>query len=171
MRIRSFLVGFRFCLLIAIPALTQQEEKIVIGALLQIGMPKDSAISRIAERGLTVTENEATRTWLVTEKNDRNEYDVLGTLQFTNSRLSWTSHRLTTSTDPGAAKLVRNLYFVLKAFEDQDKTACTIETKNTENPDMDSKSLLIRCGKRTAVLAVASYKDQRPAASLEEAIL
>lgn len=170
MRILSFLVGLLFCLSAAIPVPTQQEEKIVIGAPLQIGMSKDSAISRIAERGLTVTQYEATGMWFVTEKNDRNEYDVVGTLQFTNSRLSWASRRLTTSTDAGAAKLVRNLYFVLKAFEDQGNTACTIETKNTETPDADDKSLLIRCGKRTALLGVGTYKDQRPAATLDEAI-
>lgn len=97
MRIISFLVGVLFCLLAAIPVATQQEEKIVIGAPLQIGMSKDAAISRIAERGLTVTENEATGTWLVTDKNDRDEYDLVGTLKFTNSRLSWASHRLTSS--------------------------------------------------------------------------
>jgi hypothetical protein len=168
MRIPSFLLGVLSCLLVVLPAMTQQEERIVIGVPLQIGMSKDTAINRIAERGLTITENEGM--WLVTEKNDRNEYDVVGTLKFANSRLSWASRRWISSTDAGAAKVVRNLYFVLKSFEDQDNTSCTIGTKNVENQDTDSKALLIRCGKRTAMLAVAAYKDQRPEASLDETI-
>ena len=166
---RNFVIGILCgavaCLLV-VPASTQQTDKIVVGTVpLEIGMAKEAVMSRIAEAGLNLAQGE-NENWLVTEKNDR----ILGTLNFANSRLSWASHRWTTSSDAGAAKLGRSLYFVLKSFEDQGNTSCAIETKNLENPDWDNKSIVIHCGKRTAVLAVSTLKDQRPQASLDEVI-
>src|SRR5260370_39171796 len=108
--------------------------------------------------------------WIWSEKNDRNEYDIMGVLTFTDSRLSWASRSWATSTDAETAKLARSFYFLLKSFEDNGKTSCVIETEKQESPDLDNKQLSIHCGKRTATLYVTAYKDQRPAASLDEMI-
>jgi hypothetical protein len=168
----NFSIGVLFGLLIAVPvAFTQQQpERIVIGAPLQIGMAKDTAISRIVEQGFTVNKVKDEEMWIVSKKNDHNEYDTVGTLSFTDSHMSWASRSWATSTDAETARLARSFYFLLKSFEDHGNTSCIIETEKQESPDLDNKQLSIHCGKRTATLYVTAYKDQRPAASLDETI-
>jgi hypothetical protein len=172
--IRNLAIGILLGFLVAVPiAYTQQQpERIVIGETpLQIGIARDSAISQIAEHGLTVNKmNGEEEMWIVSRKNDRNEYDTLGMLTFINSRLSGASRSWASSTDPATTKLARNFYFLLKSFEDDGNTSCTIATQKQESPDFDNKQLLIHCGKRTAMLYVTAYKDQKPAATLSETI-
>ncbi len=149
--------------------MTQQAEQFEIGGVpLQIGMAKDTVLSRITERGLTLSK-ESGGSLFVMEKNDRNEYHGTGALTFKDSRLMWAS--LTwDGDDAGAAKLARSLYFLLNSFEKQGNTSCTIETTERESPELDNKSVEIHCGKRTAALYTVAYKEQRPVASLDETI-
>jgi hypothetical protein len=107
---------------------------------------------------------------IVTQKNGHGEYDTVGTLTFTNSRLWWASRPWDSSSDPAAAKLARNFYFLLKSFEDDGNTSCTINTKSNEAADLDHKAIEIHCGKRVATLYVIAYKDQQPQATLDETI-
>jgi hypothetical protein len=172
----GLLCGFLICALLVLPGMTQQAEQIVIGGVpLQIGMAKDTVLSKIAERGFSLTSGNnlsssaASPTLFVREKNDRGDYDVVGAVTFKDSRLFWAS-RTWGDEDAGAAKLVRNLYFLLNSFEKQGNTSCTIETREQESPDLNSKSVDIHCGKRTASLYTVAYKEQRPVANLDETI-
>jgi len=61
-------------------------------------------------------------------------------------------------------------YFLLKSFEDNGKTSCTISTETREAPELDHKSIEILCGKRVATLFVTAYKNQGPSATLDENI-
>jgi hypothetical protein len=171
---RNLIFGVLLGILVAVPiAYTQQQrpESIEIGGvLLHIGMPQDSVISKIAESGLTVTHVNYSTNWVVSQKNDKNEFDALGMLAFTDSRLTWASRSWGDSADSGAAKLARSFYFLLKSFEDAGNTSCTISTHTQEAPDLDQKSTDIRCGKRAVAFYVVAYKDQRPTATLDETI-
>lgn len=75
-------------------------------------------------------------------KNNREEYDALGSVAFTDSRLSWASKTWATGSDAESAKLARSFYFLVKSFEDRGNKSCVIETKKRESPDLDSKQLL-----------------------------
>jgi hypothetical protein len=169
---RNLFIGLLLGFLIAVPiAHTQQQpESIVVGVPVQIGMAKDVAISQIAEHGLTVTQLQGSEQWIVQQKNDQNQYDIVGALTFNNSRLSWASRTWVSNADPAAAKLARNFYFLVKSFEDHGNTSCVIDTQKQEGPDFDHDSLSVHCGRRTATLYVTKYKDQQPATSLDETI-
>jgi hypothetical protein len=171
---RNLFIGLLIGFLLAVPiAYTQQQpESIEVGGvLLRLGMAQDSAISKIAEKGgLTINKVNDSHNWLVSRKNDKGEYDAVGMLLFTESRLSWVSRSWAYSTDPGAAKIARNVYFLLKSFEDEGNTVCIVETSTNEGPDVDNRGIRIQCRRREARLFVTAYKGQATAASLDEAI-
>jgi hypothetical protein len=171
--VRNLLIGVLMGLLVAGPiAYTQQppESIEVGGVLLQIGTPKDSVISKLAQKGLMITPVKDSDSVAVQAKNEHGDYDVVGMLSFTNSRLRWASRSWDYSSDPGAAKLARSFYFLLKSFEENGNTSCTISTKTQEATELDHKSIEILCGKRVATLFVTTYKNQRPSATLDENI-
>jgi hypothetical protein len=172
----GLLCGILICCLVVVPAMTQQAEQIAIGGVpLQIGMAKDAVLNKITQRGFDITSGEIvtsgslSESLFVREKNNRNEYEVVGAFTFKDSRLFWAS-RTWDGQDAGAAKLARNLYFLLNSFEKQGNTSCTIETREQERPELDSKTTEIHCGKRTASLYAVAYKEQRALANLEETI-
>jgi hypothetical protein len=171
---RNALVGLVLGLImgLSIAYTQQQQERIYIGeAAVQIGMLKETVISKLAEKGYHLSKVEGREEWAVQEKNEQtNLWDVRGMLDFANGRLSWASRSWVSSFDPGSAKLVRNLYFLAKSFEDSGNTGCTIETNSNEAPEFESKGVKIRCAKRAASLYVAKYKEQEPATSLDETI-
>ena len=157
---------------LSIASTQQQQERVYVGTVpVEIGMPKETVISKLAERGYHLSKVEGKEQWAVQEKNEQtNLWDVRGMLTFTNGRLTWASRSWVSTFDPGSANLVRNFYFLAKSLEDSGKTACTIETNSTETPEFDSKGVKIRCARRTASLYVAKYKEQEPATSLDETI-
>jgi hypothetical protein len=160
----GLLCGVLVCSLVVVPAVTQQSEQVEVGGVpLQIGMAKDAVLSRIAAKGLNVTQQGEDETWAVDEKQD-----FVGTLKFTSSHLSLASLRWATSSDVEAAKVARKLYFVLKSFEAQSNASCAIEAKNTDNPEWNSTVVLIHCGRRTASLGVLAHKDGQPQTILDE---
>ena len=172
---RKFAIGLLLGFLVAVPIAVhpqQQPERIVVGVPLQIGMPKETVISQIVERGFSPkkTEGAAEETWTVSRKDDPNEDDPVGVLVFTNARLSWASRAWASSAEPQTAKLARSFYFLLKSFEQKGNTSCTIDTVNGEGPSTDFKQLSIHCGGRTATLYVTKLKDQQPSVSLDEQI-
>jgi hypothetical protein len=130
---RNISIGILIGLMITAPfAFTQQPlETIFIEAPLQIGMAKDTALSRIAEQGLTLSKAGNQESWFIVKKNDRGEYDALGSVAFTDSRLSWASKTWATGSDAESAKLARSSYFLVKSFEDRGTKSCVIETKKT----------------------------------------
>ncbi len=170
---RHLLVGLFLGIFIAVSiANTQQQpEHIYIGTTIQIGMTKDAAISQLAEKGYHVTKPEGSETWFVFQKDEHsNEFEDEASLAFTNGRVTFASRRWAYTTDPGSAKLARNLYFLVKSLEESDNTACAVETKAQESPELDSKGIMIRCGKKTVQVNVAKYKEQLPETVLDEYI-
>lgn len=172
---RNLIVGMLFgILIVAVPtAFTQQEsERIYIGADLQLGMAKDSVISKVAEQGLKVTKvQELGESWIVTEKNEKtNEYDAVGMLTFSNGRLSWASRTWIANWDANSAKLAKNMYFLAKSLEDSGNSICTLETQSGETPDLLSKSTLIHCGRRTISVNLSRIKEQNEETQLVEVV-
>jgi hypothetical protein len=169
---RNLSIGIVIGLLIAVPVARtgQQPEQIVVGALLQLGMTEDAAVRKVAEAGLTINKAKNNDIWVVSKKNELNEYDNVGFLTFKDSRLVWASRSLMNSGDIGAVKLIRNLYFLVKSYEDMGNTSCTLETQKQEGLEIDNKELMVHCGRRTAALYVVTYKDQQPRANLDESI-
>src|SRR5215813_10123870 len=149
----GLLCSVLICGLLVVPGMTQQQaERIEVGGVpLQIGMAQDTVVSQLTQNGLEVRKGENGSSWPVFKRNGPN-YDVMGALAFTNSRLIW-ANRTLDDEDLGAAKLVCDFYFLMKSFEKQGNKSCTIETKEQESPDFDSKSVLIQCGKRIAKLS------------------
>jgi hypothetical protein len=170
---RNLLIGLLLGLLIAVPVTypQQQPEQIYIGmTTLQLGMAKDRAISQLAEKSYHLSKLEGQDEWVVDQKNDQNKFEPIGTLTFTNGPLTWASRTWASTTEPGSAKLVRSLYFLVKSFEDSGNAACTIESETREAQELDSKVVSIHCGKRTARMHSVKYKDQEPETTLDETI-
>ncbi|HVS89220.1 MAG TPA: hypothetical protein VHF01_13495 [Candidatus Acidoferrum sp.] len=97
---------------------TQAEPaRIWVGTELQLGMPKDSVITKVAEGGYEIKRATAIEGdyWTITKKNEKNEYDLVGTVTFRGGKLDWAEHTLYSSFDQSAAKFARNLYFALRA--------------------------------------------------------
>jgi hypothetical protein len=122
--------------LVVVPGMTQQQaEQIEIGGVhFQIGMAKDTALSRITNGGLDPEEavaksgnSEEVETIAVIQKND-----LLGLLGFTNSRLSLATRRWD-SDDTGAAQLARKFCYLLNSFEKQGSTSSTIKNYEGES--------------------------------------
>jgi hypothetical protein len=173
-RTRTFLLGVMVGLLLIVPIVyaQQQPERIVIGVPVQIGDSQDSTITRIAANSdvrVSAIKDEP-GTWTVTRMNDRKEYEVAGMLQFRDSHLSWASRTWADSNDAASARLMRNFYFLLKSFEANGNTACTIATEKTDTPTIESDQVSINCGRRTAAMYVSKYKEQEPTVSLDEQI-
>jgi hypothetical protein len=161
-------------LLVSVPiAYTQQQsERIFVGSIsLQLGTEKDAVISKLAERGFRLSKLPSSESWVVDQKNvETGEYDILGTLQFTNGRLMSASRHWAESWDIGSAKVGKNLYFLVKSFEEAGNIACSIETKSQESPDFDSKETLIHCGRRMIIIDVNKYKEQREETQVTETL-
>jgi hypothetical protein len=178
---KNLLLGLVFGILLAsVPqAYTQQEqERIYIGATtsLQLCMEKDAVISKLAERGYTLTkvqntENSLTENWMVREKNDQaHEYDSLGYLTFKDGHLASASRVWADNWDAGSARVGRNLYFLVKSFEESGNTACSLEAKPQEGLEFDSKASLIHCGRRTITVDANKYRDQREETQVVETV-
>jgi hypothetical protein len=173
---RNFWIGVLIGLLIAVPiAYTQeQRERIVIAVPLEIGMEKEAVISRIAEQGFVTNKVQGAvqekESWVITKKNDPSGNNPVGTLMFDKSRLSWASRAWADSTDSGAVKVTRNLYFLLKSFEEHRNTSCSIETTTVDTPNMNNKEVAIHCGKRTALLNVYAMNEKEPIVTVDETI-
>jgi hypothetical protein len=169
---RNISIGILIGLMIAAPfAFTQTApETITIEVPLQIGVPKETAINRLAEQGLRLTKLKDQEIWLISKKNG-SDYEFVGSVSFADSRL-WSATRswATTSTDTESAQLARSFYFLIRSFENGGNKSCVIDTMKNESPDYDFKELSIHCGKRTAKLDVTFYKGQPMSVSLDETI-
>jgi hypothetical protein len=164
-------------LLASTPAYTQQEsERINIGDIsLRLGMEKDGVISKLAERGYRVSKLESSESqsesWIVSLKNEKaDDYDILGTVDFRNGRLSWANRNWAESWDSGSAKVGKNLYFLVKSFEETGNTSCSIESKSQEAPEFDSKTTMLHCGKRMVTISVSKYKEQHEETQVVETV-
>jgi hypothetical protein len=165
-------------LLASVPlAYTQQpQERIYAGNVsLQLGMEKDAVISKLAEHDYKLTKLQSSESpgesWIVSQKNEQTgEYDLIATLQFKNGRLLWALRELAESWDTGSAKVGKNLYFLIKSFEESGNTACSVETKSQEAPDFDSKETLIHCGRRMVTVGVSKYKEQHEETLVSETV-
>lgn len=176
---KNLLLGLVLGILLAsVPrAYTQQEpERISVGTTsLQLGMEKDAVISKLAERGYKLTKlqrlENSSEGWIVSEKNEQSgEYDILATLDFSNGRLSWALREWAENWDAGSAKIGKNLYFLVKSFEESGNTACSIETKPQEAPEFESKQSLIHCGRRMITIGVSKYKEQHEETQVTETV-
>jgi hypothetical protein len=157
---RNICIGILIGLMIAAPfAFTQTApETITIEVPLQIGMPKEAAINRLAEQGLTLTKLKDKEIWIVSKRNEQAEYEVIGSVSFDRSHLSLATRSwASTSTDTEGAKLARNFYSLIRSFETSGNKSCVIDTRNWGFPDYDHRELGIHCGKRTATLDVNVY--------------
>jgi hypothetical protein len=159
-------------------AFTQRPpERINVGEVnLQLGMAKDAVISRLTEQGyesgkVVKVSNDAHESWFVSQKNkETGEYDSLGSLAFDSGRLSWVSAVRAESWDAGSSKIGKNLYFLMKSFEDSGNTSCSVETKFQEGPEFDSRETLLHCGKRVFSIAVSRIREQHEETQLTEAV-
>jgi hypothetical protein len=173
---RNFALGITLGLLAAASIARTQEpaEQIQIGGTtVQIGMLKTAAISRIAEKGYQVkkVEEKGTKeTWIAIEKGEHGDYNTIGELFLTDGRLTSASRTLSLVRGQEGAKLGRNLYFLVKSFEDSGDVSCTIRSGTQEAPELDHRWVSIQCGKRTATVHVTKYNEEQPSTSLDEAI-
>jgi hypothetical protein len=155
----------------------QQAERIDVGDVnLQLGMAKDAVIAKLTERGYeagklgTLTDS-ANESWMVSQKNkETGEYDSLASFAFTNGRLSWVRANRAESWDTGSAKIGKNLYFLLKSFEDSGNTSCSVETKFQEGPEFYSRETLLHCGKRVVSIGVSRIREQHEETQIAETV-
>ena len=169
---RNISIGILIGLMIAAPfAFTQTApETITIEVPLQIGMPKETAINRLAEQGLTLTKLKDKEIWIISKKSGADN-EAIGSVSFVDSRL-WSAMRswATTSTETESAKLARSFYFLIRSFESSGNKSCVIDTMKNESSDYDFKQLAIHCGKRTATLDMTIYKGQPISVNLAETV-
>jgi hypothetical protein len=152
---------------------TQAEPaRIWVGTELQLGMPKDSVIMKVAEGGYEIKRATAIEGdyWTITKKNEKNEYDLVGTVTFRGGKLDWAEHTLYSSFDQSAAKFARNLYFALRDLEVDHNNVCTLENKNQESAAFYSKTGMLHCGRRTISVIVSKYQDQNEEGQLGESV-
>lgn len=174
---KNLLLGLVLGILLAsVPlAYTQQEpERISVGAAsLQLGMEKNAVISKLAELGYKLNKfGPSSEVWAVTGKDQQTDGypDYLGNIYFKNARLSWAERVWAESRDAGSNKIGRNLYFLMKSFQDSGNTTCSIESTSHESPDHESKESVIHCGRRTIELAVNKYKERLEVTQLTEIV-
>jgi hypothetical protein len=155
----------------------QQPERIAVGSTsLQLGMPHDAVISKLAEQGYKVTKlsgppGSTSDMWIATEKNDQTrEDDIVVTFDFINNRLQRVTRAWVNNWDNDSAKIGKNFYFLVKSMEESGNSVCTLETKSQEGPDLDSKVSLIHCGKRTVSVGVSKYKEQHEETQVTETV-
>jgi hypothetical protein len=155
----------------------RQPERINVGdVILQLGMAKDSAISMLTERGYESTKLSKSsdvfhESWMVSQKNkETGVYDSLASLAFDNGRLSWVSGHRADSWDTGSAKIGKNLYFLMKSFEDSGNATCLVETKLQESPEFYSRATLLHCGKRMVSIDVSRIREQPEETQLIETV-
>jgi len=137
-------------------------------------MGKDAVISKLAERGYKLTKVGAENSsdgWIVSEKNEQTgEYDTLGSITFKNGRLYWALRQWADSWDAGTSKVGKNLYFLIKTFEESGNTTCSIETKFQEGPEFESKKSLIHCGRRMIAIDVSRIREQHEETQVTETV-
>jgi len=175
---KNLLVGVFLGFLIAsiwnnhVQAAQREPARIWVGTDLQLGMPKDAVIAKVAEAGYEIKRITAIEgdMWTVAKKNERNEYDVVGGMTFIGGKLGFANHTLYASFDQPAAKLARSFYFAIRDLEADHNSVCTLESKNQENATFYSKTGILHCGNRTISESVSKYQDQNEEGELTEAV-
>jgi len=150
----------------------RQPAPIWVGTELQLGMRKESVVTKGTEAGYEIKRATAIEGdyWTVTKKNEKNEYDLIGAMTFRGGKLDWAEHTLYSSFDQPAAKLARNFYFVVRDLEAGHNNVCTLESKNQESATVYSKTGMLHCGNRTISVGVSKYQDQNEEGQLIEAV-
>ena len=150
----------------------RQPAPIWVGTELQLGMRKESVVTKVTEAGYEIKRATAIEGdyWTVTKKNEKNEYDLIGAMTFRGGKLDWAEHTLYSSFDQPAAKLARNFYFVVRDLEAGHNNVCTLESKNQESATVYSKTGMLHCGNRTISVGVSKYQDQNEEGQLIEAV-
>ncbi len=145
--------------------------RIWVGADLQVGMPKETVITKVAEAGYEITRQTAVGGdfWTVM-KNQNSERDFIGNIIFVGGTLESAEHSLYDSTDQPAAKLARGFYFAVRDLEADHNSVCTVETKNEEQAVFESKSGMLHCRNRTISVTASKLQDQDEEAELTESV-
>jgi hypothetical protein len=159
---RNLLMGVVLgILIVAVPtAFTQQQsERIQLGTDLQIGMAKDAVISKLTEHGYVTRKlieegDSATNVdpwpdiWGVARSNEQPK-DEMGTVAFSNGRLSRARRTWTNTWDPDSAKLGDTLFSLIQSFVHSGHRDCTLKTESSGFLNTYVKTSLIHCGSKT----------------------
>jgi hypothetical protein len=147
-------------LIVAVPTTftQQQSERIQLGTDLQIGMAKDAVISKLTEHGYVIrklieegdsaTNSMSADIWGVARSNDQAKGEM-GTVTFSNARLSRAIRTWTDAWDPNSAKLGDTLFSLVQSFEHSGHRDCTLKAEWSAMFSQTEKTSLIRCGSRT----------------------
>jgi hypothetical protein len=146
--------------------------RIWVGADLQLGMPKEAVITKVAEAGYEITRQTAVGGdfWTVMKKNQNNEHDFIGNIIFVGGKLESAEHSLYASTDQPVAKFARSFYFAVRDLEADHNSVCTLESKNEEQAVFESKSGMLHCRNRTISVTASKLQDQDEEVELTESV-
>jgi hypothetical protein len=128
------------------------------------GLPLELTTREESVRAAVLDDPEANRAFRLLIENGFNDRMLL-TLLCQEAMRTWAE-----SWDAGSAKIGKNLYFLVKSFEDSGNTACSIESKPQESPDFESKEILIHCGRRMITIGVSKYKEQHEETQVSETV-
>jgi hypothetical protein len=177
-KMRNLLIGVPLgILIVAVPtAFTQQQsERIQLGTDLQIGMAKDAVISKLTEHGYVIRKlieegdpaNMSPDIWGVARSNDQAKGEM-GTVTFSNGRLSRAIRTWTNTWDPNSAKLGDTLFSLVQSFEHSGHRDCTLKTESSAMFSASVKTSLIRCGSRTISVRLTTNRGSNETQIFED---
>ena len=119
---------------------------IYVGTDLRLGMPRDAVIARIAEHYRIVKlEGGGGDTWMVQEKSDSPVVTSIGSVGFTNGKLTYAA-RDWTQRDEDTYTFAQALIGAMQQMEKDGQHSCSFDVPRSQSPKAEIHYLRFYCG-------------------------
>lgn len=121
---------------------------IYVGTELRLGMPRDVVVARIAEHYRIVKlEGGGGDTWMVQEKSDSPVPTSIGSLGFTNGKLTYAA-RDWTQGDEDSYSFAQALMGAMQQMEEDGQHSCSFDAPRSRSPKAEINYLRFYCGSK-----------------------
>lgn len=118
---------------------------IYVGTELRLGMPRDAVVARIAEHYRVVKVKGGGDTWLVQENSDSPDVTSIGSLGFTNGKLTYAA-RDWTQGDEDKYSFAQALIGAMQQMEKDGQHSCFFDAPTSHSPTAEMNYLRFYCG-------------------------
>jgi hypothetical protein len=146
-----------------------KKDSIWLGTELQLGMPKDAVMSRLAEQYMLVRIG-AGDDWLVESKV--RPIVSYGEVSFANGKLSYIEKDWS-SEDDGEFSFAQSLYGLLDQFGREGRQICLMSTDTSRTPEAETRSITMSCGGKKLIITtidIFSGENRTKTAQIQEVL-
>ena len=147
------------------------EDTIWVGNIeLVLGMQEDALVRKFAEQYRLQKMEEGKigfNSWVLTSKTGP-PYRLYANVSFEEGRLSSVVKYWVLDSPQTGADVAKAVYGVIDTFVKEGRTACRIDVRDSQSPEIESRATLINCGRKTLSITWAWWSEQGESASVQE---